>query len=139
MRDDLLGVAQVENVVIVPYALSQGKFYCFIPHELELSQAVQVGEDLLGVAQVVGEDVVIVAHTLTQGKFIVLSLTSLKVLSNGKRGGLKVVAFDKSPFKLFTLRFSNKSVQAPSCKRPTTTQPTLFLSFETNNCFPITV
>jgi hypothetical protein len=28
----------------------------------------------------------------------------LKVLIE-KRGGLKVVAFDKSPFKLFTLRF----------------------------------
>ncbi len=38
----------------------------------------------------------------------------LEVLTNGKRGGLKVVAFDKSPFKLFTLRFSTKSVQAPS-------------------------
>ncbi len=64
---------------------------------------------------------------------------ALKVLSNGKRGGLKVVAFDKSPFKLFTLRFSTKSVQAPSCKRPKTTQRTLFLSVEINNCFPITV
>jgi hypothetical protein len=31
---------------------------------------------------------------------------NLKVLTNEKRGGLKVVAFDKSPFKLFTLRFS---------------------------------
>ncbi len=40
------------------------KFYCFIPHELELVQAVQVGEKLLGVAQVVEEDVVIVLHTL---------------------------------------------------------------------------
>jgi hypothetical protein len=35
----------------------------------------------------------------------------LKVLTNEKRGGLKVVAFDRFPFKLFTLRFSNKSVQ----------------------------
>ncbi len=33
----------------------------------------------------------------------------LKVLTNEKRGGLKVVAFDRSDFKLFTLRFSNKS------------------------------
>ncbi len=63
----------------------------------------------------------------------------LKVLTNEKRGGLKVVAFDKSPFKLFTLRFSTKSVQAPSCKRPKTNQRTLFLSFEINNCFPVTV
>jgi hypothetical protein len=42
----------------------------------------------------------------------------LKVLTNEKRDGLKVVAFDRSPFKLFTLRFSNISVQAPSCERP---------------------
>ncbi len=63
----------------------------------------------------------------------------LKVLSSEKRGNLKVVAFDRSPFKLFTLRFSNKSVQTPSCERPRTAQRTLFLSFESNNCFPITV
>ncbi len=50
-----------------------------------------------------------------------------------------MVAFDESPFKLFTLRFSTKSVQAPSCKRPKTTQRTLFLSFEINDCYPITV
>jgi hypothetical protein len=36
--------------------------FCFIPHELEHVQAVQVGEDLLGVAQVVGEDVMVVPH-----------------------------------------------------------------------------
>jgi hypothetical protein len=42
---------------------------------------------------------------------------ALKVLTNEKRGGLKVEAFDRSPFKLFTLKFSNKSVQAPSCER----------------------
>ncbi len=45
-----------------------------------------------------------------------------------------MVAFDRSPVKLFTLRFSNKSVQAPSCERPKTSQWTLFLSFEINNC-----
>jgi hypothetical protein len=28
-----------------------------------------------------------------------------KVLTNEKRGGLKVGAFDRSPFKLFSLRF----------------------------------
>ncbi len=41
----------------------------------------------------------------------------LKVLTNEKRGELKVVAFDKSPFKLFKLRFSIKSA-APSSKGP---------------------
>jgi len=51
----------------------------------------------------------------------------LKVLTNEKRGGLKVVAFGRSPFKLFMLRFSNKSVQYPSCERPRTAPRTLFL------------
>jgi hypothetical protein len=60
-------------------------------------------------------------------------------LTNEKRGGLKVVEFDRSPLKLFTLRFSYKSMQAPSCEWPKTSQRTLFLSFEINNCFPITV
>ncbi len=36
-----------------------------VADELELVQAVQVGEDFLGVAQVVGEDVVVVTHTLS--------------------------------------------------------------------------
>jgi hypothetical protein len=62
----------------------------------------------------------------------------LKVLTNEKKGGLEVVAFDRSPFKLFTLRFSDKSVQAPSSERPKTTQRTLFLSFEINYCLQIT-
>ena len=66
-------------------------------------------------------------------------VSHLKVLTNEKRGGLKVVAFDKSPFKLLTLRFSTKSVQAPSCRRPKTTHRNLFLSFEINNCFPVAV
>jgi hypothetical protein len=63
----------------------------------------------------------------------------LKAFTNEKIGGLNVVAFDRSPFKLFTMRFSNKSVHAPSCERSKTSQRTLFLSFEINNCFPITV
>ncbi len=67
------------------------------------------------------------------------TLAFLKVLANEKRRGLKVVAFNKSPFKLFTLKFSKESVQAPSCKRPKTTQRTPFLSFEINNWFPITL
>ncbi len=37
-------------------------------------------------------------------------MVPLKVLTNEKRGGLKVLAFDRSPFKLFSLRFSAKSV-----------------------------
>ncbi len=58
--------------------------------------------------------------------------TDLMVLTNEKKCGLEVVAFDRFPFKLFTLRFSNKSVQAPSYERPKTTQRTL--SLEINNC-----
>jgi hypothetical protein len=50
-----------------------------------------------------------------------------------------VVAFDRPSFKLFTLRFSNKSVQAPSCERPRTAPRTLFLLFANNNCCQIGV
>jgi hypothetical protein len=64
---------------------------------------------------------------------------SLTVLTNEKRGGLSLVSFDWSRFKLFTLKFSKESVQIPSCERPKTAQRTLFLSFEINNCYPITV
>ena len=66
-------------------------------------------------------------------------LSFLKVLTNEKRDGLNLVSFDWSRFKLFVLKFSKKSVQTPSCERPKTAQRTLFLSFEINNCFPITV
>ncbi len=59
----------------------------------------------------------------------------LKVLTNEKRGGLAMVSFDRFSFKVFSLLFSNKSMQAPSCERTKTTQRTLFLSFATNNCF----
>ena len=39
---------------------------------------------------------------------------ALKVLTNEKRAGLTVAAFDRSPSKLFSLRFSNRSLQVPS-------------------------
>jgi hypothetical protein len=45
-----------------------------------------VGENLLGVAQVVGEDVVVVTHTLAQGKFIVLFLISLSSSKQSRWG-----------------------------------------------------
>jgi hypothetical protein len=64
---------------------------------------------------------------------------ALKVLTNEKRGRLILVSFDWSRFRLFMLKFSKESVQTPSCERPKTAQRTLFLSFEINNCFPITV
>jgi hypothetical protein len=47
--------------------------------------------------------------------------STLKVLTNEKRGGLKVIAFARSSFTPFSWRFSNKLVQAQSCKRPKTT------------------
>ncbi len=65
--------------------------------------------------------------------------TALKVLTNEKRGGLRVISFDRSPFKLFSRKFSKESVQAPSCERHKTTQRTLFLLFANNNWFPITL
>ncbi len=65
--------------------------------------------------------------------------STLKVLTNVKRGRLTLILFDRRRFQLFTLKFSNKSVQSSSCERPKTAQRTLFLSFEVNNCFPIAV
>ncbi len=67
------------------------------------------------------------------------SLSSLKVLTNEKIGGLRVISFDRSPFKLFSRKFSKESVQAPSCERLKTTQRPLFLLFANNNWFPITL
>ena len=63
--------------------------------------------------------------------------TSLKVLTNEKRGGLPVVLFDRSCIKLYSRKFSNKLVQAPSCERHKTSPRTLFLLFANYNCFPI--
>ncbi len=39
------------------------------------------------------------------------SESTLKVLNNEKRGGLEVVSLERSPFKVFSLRISNKSVR----------------------------
>jgi hypothetical protein len=63
--------------------------------------------------------------------------SALKVLTNEKRGGLAVVPFDRSRFKLVPQKFSNKLVQAPSCERHKTAPRTLFLLFANYNCFPI--
>jgi hypothetical protein len=38
---------------------------------------------------------------------VLLRIWPFKVLTNEKRGGLSVVSFDRSPFKLFSLKFSN--------------------------------
>jgi hypothetical protein len=65
--------------------------------------------------------------------------STLKVLTNEKRGSLTVVSFDRSRFKLISRKFSRKLVQAPSCERPKTAPRTLFLLFASNNCFPISV
>ncbi len=67
------------------------------------------------------------------------SVIQLKVLTNEKRGGLSVVLFDRSPFKLFSLKFSNRLVQAPSCESHKTAPRTLFVSFANNNYFQIAV
>jgi hypothetical protein len=67
------------------------------------------------------------------------AMYNLMVLTNEKRGGLYLASFDRSPFKIFSLRFSKESVQTPSCERTKTAQRTLFMSFEINNCFQIAV
>ncbi len=41
-------------------------------------------------------------------RIAIFGLTHLKVSTNEKRGGLKVVAFDRYPFKVFSLRFLKK-------------------------------
>jgi hypothetical protein len=76
-------------------------------------------------------------RTKRHSVYLTMKTIKLKVLTNEKKGGLEVVAFDRSLFKLFTLIFSDKSVQAPSSERPKSTQRTLFLSFEINNCLHI--
>jgi hypothetical protein len=50
-----------------------------------------------------------------------------------------VVSFDRSCFKLFSRKFSNKLVQALSCETPKTAPRTLFILFANNKNFPITV
>ncbi len=60
-----------------------------------------------------------------------------KVLPNEKRGGLKAVPIyqsNRSRFQLFTSIVSSKSVQASSFEKPKTTQQSMFLLFECNNC-----
>jgi hypothetical protein len=47
-----------------------------------------------------------------------------------RKSWVKVVAFDRSPCKLFSLRFSKKLVQAPSGGRPKTTQRTRLEAIE---------
>jgi hypothetical protein len=54
----------------------------------------------------------------------ILNVFYLKVSTNEKRGGLKVVAFDSPPFKLLSRKFSKESVQAPFCERHKTTHRT---------------
>jgi hypothetical protein len=41
--------------------------------------------------------------------------SAFKGIDHEKRGGLKVASFDRSHFKLFTVKFSHKSVQDSSC------------------------
>jgi len=66
-------------------------------------------------------------------------MTCFKGIDHEKTGGLKVVELDRSPFKLLTLKFSNKSVQSSSCERHKSAQPIMFLLFANNNCYPITL
>jgi hypothetical protein len=58
---------------------------------------------------------------------LLLRSISLKILTNEKRGELNFVSFDWTRFNIFTLKFSEESVQTPSCERPETAKRTLFL------------
>ncbi len=87
-----------------------------------------------------------IVSTLYQRKYSTRSLVLPVIGSNWpinterkQAGGLNLVSFHRSRWKLFTLKFSKESVLTPYCERPKTAQRTLFLSFEINNCFPITV
>jgi hypothetical protein len=51
-------------------------------------------------------------------------MVRLKVFTNEKRGGVRVISFNRPPFKLLSRKFSKESVQAPSCERHKTTQRT---------------
>ncbi len=62
-----------------------------------------------------------------------------KGIDQWERDGLSVVLFDRSHFKLFSGKFSNKLVQGPSYKRHKIAPRTLFLLFANYNCFPITL
>ncbi len=72
-------------------------------------------------------------HIMFFACLIKSKVSLLKVLTNEKRGGLRVISFDRSPFKLISQKFSTESVQAPSSERHKTTQRTLFLLFANNN------
>jgi hypothetical protein len=63
-------------------------------------------------------------------------INSLKVFSNEKRGGLRVISFDRPPFKLLSRKFSKDSVQAPSCERHKPLSEHLFILFANNYWFP---
>ncbi len=73
----------------------------------------------------------------TSVRIFLLVESSLKVLTNEKRGGLRVISFDRSPLKIISRKFSKESVLAPSCERHKTTQRTLFQLFANNSWFPI--
>ncbi len=75
-----------------------------------------------------------IVHKASAFVLIVRFSVFLKVLTNEKRGGLRVISFDRPPFKkLISRKFSKESVQAPSCESHKTTQQTLFLLFANNN------
>jgi hypothetical protein len=57
----------------------------------------------------------------------------LSKVTNEKRGDLTAASFESSPFKLFSLKSANKSVQSSSCdcERHKTAQRTLFYYLQT--------
>jgi hypothetical protein len=58
--------------------------------------------------------VVINLQILCTSTLDLLYAFALKVFTNEIRGGLRVISFDRPPFKLLSRKFSKESVQAPS-------------------------
>jgi hypothetical protein len=83
----------------------------------------------------------VAVSTFTYCSINLQGLFPLNVLTNEKRGGLtmELVLFERSHFKLFSLKFANKSDLSSSCERHKIAQRTMFLLFENNNCFHITL
>jgi hypothetical protein len=54
----------------------------------------------------IGHDCFFPAYHYSQ----ILNVFDLKVLTNEKRGGLRIISLDRSPFKLFSRKFSKESV-----------------------------
>jgi hypothetical protein len=66
-------------------------------------------------------------------QFLSISIKSvLKVFTNENRGGVRVISFDRPPFKLLSRKFSKESGQAHSVRGIKPLSEHLFLLFANN-------